>query len=110
MGLLEFIVANGGQPINASELSEKSGGATLLIGMASPCMSSNGYAHVEAGIDILASIVRIMRVLTATGICQEVAEDTYLANDLAIAITEGGKDGVHHLLGNPAWTENRTSG
>ena len=51
-----------------------------------------------------------MRVLTAIGICEEVAEDTYLSNDLAIAITEGGKDGFHHLLGNTAWTGNRSSG
>lgn len=51
-----------------------------------------------------------MRVLTAIGICEEVAEDTYLANDLAIAITEGGKDGVHQLFVYQAWFGNQVSG
>lgn len=33
MGLLEHIVAKGEESMNASELSEKTGGAAVLIGM-----------------------------------------------------------------------------
>lgn len=55
-------------------------------------------------------LVRIMRVLTAMGICEEVAQDTYRANELALAIVEGGKAGVHHLSANTAWVRNRTIG